>query len=146
MRNRLFERISLVLLAPLQKTAVAMLGLYTLFWGLWVAAPWWDVFSRAELYKELLAVAPEWAWGLLAIGCGLAILWGAIRESYRSLVFGANVSWLHWFVIAIMYFWGDWQNTGGITSAAIAFYSAVIALNIKINYKIRHISMHDMFS
>lgn len=142
----LVHKFSDLLLMPLHKMAVLGLGLYTLVWGLWVANPFWTVFTQAPLYTALDALAPEWAWGLLAILCGLLIIWGALRMSYQSLVWGAQVSWGHWLLVAIFYFLGDWHNTGGITSLFIAIYSAWIALNLKVNHKNRHKNMDDMFS
>jgi hypothetical protein len=130
---------------PLHKIAVLALGVYTLIWGLWVASPLWTVFSQAELYSALSALAPEWAWGLLAVLYGVLIIWGALRMSYASLLNGAQIAWGHWLLISIFYFIGDWHNTGGITSLFIAISALWFALNIKINYKTRG-RVEDLFS
>lgn len=123
------------LLLPLNLAAVIFLGLYTTIWGLWVVAPWWEVFNQAQLYHVLATVAPEWFWGGIAVTCGLFILYGALKPTYGPLVRGSSVAFWHWFMITIFYFMGDPFNTGGITALAFALYSAFVYLNIRVNFK-----------
>jgi hypothetical protein len=144
--EKVLDRLTYTLLMPLHKMVVFALGLYTLVWGLWVANPIWSVFEQADLYVVMAQVAPEWAWGLLAVVCGSSIIWGALRMSYKSLVGGAQLSFCHWLLVAIFYFIGDFHNTGGITSLFIAGYSAWVALNLKVNHKNRGLDMPHMFS
>ena len=106
-----------------------------MLWGCWVAAPWWDVFTRAHVYSYMLSLAPEWTWGAVAIVAGFAMILGVLANSYRSLTMGSWIGGIHWFVISVLYFIGDWQNTGGLTVLAFAVYSAYIHLNLKINKK-----------
>jgi hypothetical protein len=143
--QKITNAVTAAVLTPLHKIAVLALGVYTLIWGLWVASPFWSVFSQAELYSTLNSFAPEWAWGLLAIVCGVLIIWGAARMSYNSLLNGAQIAWGHWLLISIFYFLGDWHNTGGITSLFIAMSALWFALNIKVNFKTRG-RVEDLFS
>jgi len=76
---------------------------------------------------------PEWAWGLVAIITGAVTCYGVLRPSYRSLTMGSAVVAWYWTLIAFMYFWGDWESTGGISALTFATYSAFIYLNIKVN-------------
>lgn len=117
---------------PINTSAVSILGLFTLGWGAWVASPFWHVFDSAKMF-QYMAFLPEWLWGVVAIAAGLAIIYGAVRRSYRSLITGATIGALHWFMISMLYFAGDWQNTGGITVAAFALYSAFVRVNLKVN-------------
>lgn len=121
------------MLKPVNTAAIIILGVYTTVWGMWVANPFWNVFSRAPLYSWMHALAPEWVWGLVAFVVGILMIHGVIRHSYRSLVTGALVGYFHWLMIAVMYFGGDWRNTGGITASIIAIYCAFIWLNITKN-------------
>lgn len=122
-----------ILSLPLNKASTILMAAYTLLWGIWLASPFWDVFTRAPLYSALSAVFPEYAWGIIAILCGLATTWGVLHQSARSLAIGAYVGFIHWLVISGGYFIGDWQNTGGITALTIALYSALIYLNLRVN-------------
>ena len=136
------KNIAHALLLPINPAAVIILGLYTTVWGLWLANPFWSVFSQAPLYDVLATVPPdvfpaEFFWGTIAIVCGCIITYGAYKRYYRPLIIGASVATWHWLMIAVFYFWGDWQNTGGITSLMLAVYGAFIYLNVRTNYKDR---------
>lgn len=87
----------------------------------------------AELYSVMAKVGPEWAWGVSAFVSGLSISYGVFKPSYLTLSVGAMVGTLHWLLLAVMYFAGDWQNTGGITSLFISFYAAFVYINIRVN-------------
>lgn len=123
------------LLLPINPAAVILLGIYTVVWGVWVANPFWSVFSQAELYGVLATVAPEVFWGCLAILCGIVTVYGAVKRSYRALINGSSVAGWHWFMITVFYFMGDPLNTGGITALIFAVYAIFIYLNLKVNFK-----------
>ena len=53
----------MVYLSRLTPRRYPYLGIYTILWGLWVANPFWDVFSTAPLYSQLSSIAPEVFWG-----------------------------------------------------------------------------------
>lgn len=112
-----------------------LLGAYTFLWGLWVANPFWNVFSKAELYGVLATIAPEVFWGCLAIVVGITVMFGAWKRSYKALVRGAVIAGWHWLMIAIFYFLGDFFSTGGITSLTFAVYAAFLYLNLRVNFK-----------
>lgn len=121
------------LIKPINGASVVVISGYTFLWGMWVVNTFWDVFTRAPLFSELSAVAPEWAWGLVAVIVGLVMLYGVFRPSYGSLTRGAFVGFMFWMTIAVGYFLGDWQNTGGITAAMLCISCAYIYLNVRIN-------------
>lgn len=129
------ERLAQALLLPINPAAVIILGIYTIVWGVWVANPFWSVFSQAELYGVLATVAPEWFWGCLAIVVGSICTYGAIKRRYGPLVRGAVLSGWHWMMIAVFYFMGDFFNTGGITALVFAVYAGFIYVNLRVNFK-----------
>lgn len=129
------HKLAKALLLPINPAAVIILGVYTVLWGFWVANPFWDVFTRAELFGVLASVAPEMFWGSLAIFCGTVTIIGAVKRRYGPLVRGAAASGWHWFMISIFYFLGDPLNTGGITALVFAVYAAFVYLNIRVNFK-----------
>ena len=132
MLNKIGIELGKRLMQPINSSLVALLGAYTFLWGLWVLSPWWNVFTTAPLYSEM-AEYPEWAWGLFAIFSGFELLLGVIRNQNRDLRRGALVGFFHWFIITLMYFKGDWHNTGGITALTISLYCFVIYLNYRRN-------------
>lgn len=129
------EKLAQALLLPINPAAVILLGIYTVLWGLWVANPFWEVFTHATLYVKMAAFMPEWAWGIVAIIMGLVTIYGAVKRNYSALVRGASCAGLFWFGVSIFYFASDFMNTGGITALIFAVYAAFIYLNIRVNFK-----------
>ncbi len=127
------DKIAEGLLRPINPYATSILGLLTATWGLWVIMPFWSVFGKAELFEKMREFAPELAWGSWAFVCGLLIIYAIYAGRYRTLSAAmAFASW-HWTTVACMMWWGDWQNTGGLTYSWIAVYSIYVYLNVRIN-------------
>jgi|SRR5882757_1559606 len=129
--RRALETLAIALSRPINKVAAVTLSIYTFLWGCWIANPFWNVFEHAKVYSWLSGIAPETVWGGIAIAVGIIMTYGVIRSSYNSLTIGAFIGFIHWLVISMGYFAGDWQNTGGLTSAAMAIYCAAIYLNVR---------------
>jgi hypothetical protein len=128
----MLDRLVRDILRPINPAAILILGVFTTLWGFWVASPFWAVFTSAQAY-QYFAYLPETVWGGVAVLAGLAIIYGVVKRAFESLVTGALVGFIHWLVISIFFFAGDWHNTGGITYLMIAVYSAFIWLNLRVN-------------
>lgn len=127
------------MLRPISKGVTLFVAAYTVLWGFWVFNPWWSVFSTANLYSGLNEVAPEWFWGLVAIGCGAASIISTIDERYPRTAFtAAAITGWFWLAIGILYLYGDWHNTGGITGVFLSLLCAYIFLNVRANGGYRH--------
>lgn len=118
---------------PVNTSAAFIMAIYTFVWGSWLTTPAWNVFNRAPLFNWLSSVAPESFWGIIAMTVGVLMTVGLIRQTYRALTLGLFIGFIHWSVISVGYFLGDWKNTGGITSAMIALYCAFVYLNLRMN-------------
>lgn len=131
------EKIAFSLLKPINPTIIIVLGIYTIAWGLWIANPFWTVFTQAPLYSAMASVPnvefAEVFWGLAAVVFGIITTYGALKPSYRNLQRGAFMAFFHWLIISVFYFMGDWTSTGGITCVTFAFYAALIWVNVKVN-------------
>lgn len=143
------EKLVRALLLPINPAVVVLLGIYTSVWGLWIANPFWTVFSQAQLYDAMnnaafvqwvgmAGISPELFWGGIAIVCGILIIYGAVNRSYKSLVRGSTIAFFHWGTISLMYFMGDWMSTGGITALTFCIYGAFLYVNIRVNFKEHH--------
>jgi len=122
-----------IMYKPAHLAIVSVAATYTLLWGLWLVFPMWSVFSAAPLYGAMSSIAPEISWGSVALVSGAVALWGATTRSYLWTRIGsAGIFWF-WLMVGIMYFLGDFTNTGGITALFWAFYGAYIFLNSKLN-------------
>jgi hypothetical protein len=118
---------------PINTSAALIMSLYTFVWGLYVANPFWEVFDSAPVYSTLDKLAPEWFWGCFAIAVGFSMTIGIIRHTYKTLTHAAFGGFLHWAIISLGYFAGDWQNTGGLTAFMVAFYCGFVYLNLQVN-------------
>lgn len=138
------ERLAEAMLKPVNPAAIILLGIFTVVWGFWVGNPFWNLFAHAPLYS-FMGFAPEAAWGLVATAAGLVISHGAFTRRVGALILGARVGGIFWFVVSIMFFLGDWMNTGGITALLLSVYSFFIYLNLKVNVK-HGTSRDDLFT
>ena len=129
----MWDRFAAQLLRPINPSVIIILGIFTIVWGLWVASPFWTVFTQAPLYAVMARLGDEVLWGFWAVINGTLVCRGAFKPSYDNLRIGAFAGFLQWFTITIMYFWGDWTSTGGITTLFLAIYAALIWLNVKQN-------------
>lgn len=134
------EKLAEAMLRPINPTAIILLGVFTVVWGFWVGNPFWSVFTQAPLYS-FMSFAPEPVWGLVAIAVGVVISHGAFTRKVRALILGSKVGGIFWFVVSIMFFLGDWMNTGGITTLVLSVYSFFIYLNLKVNSQ--HVEHRD---
>lgn len=134
--SKLFKRFNIFvakrLMQPINTSLIALLGAYTMLWGLWLASPFWTVFDAAPLYSKMEHF-PEWAWGAFAMYAGIEIIRGVILNRNGPLKRGAFIGYFHWFIVTLMYFFGDWRSTGGITSLVICMYCFIIFLNYRKN-------------
>ena len=121
------------ILRPPSAVAIVMLGVYMTLWGIWVANPFWTVFTSSTIYHTMAAFAPEWFYGTGAIICGVLITYGAVLDSYFAKTAGSLLGALHWVSLSTLYFIGDWHNTGAITTLFVAATSAYLYLSTVIN-------------
>lgn len=126
------DNLAKAMLRPINTAAIVIMGAYTFVWGFWIFNPFWDVFRTAKIFSYM-AMLPEYFWGGLAMAVGIMMVYGVMKHNYKSLMWGAKVGFYHWTMICILYFFGDWQNTGGVTALMISFYCGFIWLNIRVN-------------
>lgn len=124
-------RLRMTLTQPINTSAVIIMALYTLLWGLFIMLP---VVSFDSLrFAVLVSIMPEFFWGALAFSVGYVMLLGVLKHSFKSLSRGAFVGFIHWLIIAVCYLLGDWTSTGWITGVTVATYCGFIYLNLKQN-------------
>lgn len=128
-RGILVKRLS----KPINTAAIVIMGVYTILWGFWVGNPFWSVFHEAPQYSWLARVLSEYGWGGIAVGVGIVMVYGVIRNSFHSLSIGSLVGAVFWGVIATGYYVGDWRDTAGLTKTMICLYCCFIFLNIRMN-------------
>lgn len=126
------EKVAVGLLSPINPYASILLGIFTFFWGLWLALPF-DTFGSAAIYSKMDQFAPEWLWAVWAMIVGSVSVYTIIKRKSKLLAKAHGFTAWHWATVASMMWWGDWENTAGPTYTFIAIYSSFCYLNVKVN-------------
>lgn len=129
------------LLKPINPAFTVVLGGYTLMWGLWLIAPWFSTFASSPIFSVMASLAHESVWGGIAVAAGFIIIRGAIKPVYWNIEIGALVSFFFWLIICILYLYGEWHSTAGLSAAAFAIYSCLIWVNVRVNR--RHFTLPE---
>jgi len=140
----MLEKFKQAMFSPINTSAISIMAGFTVLWGLWVANPFWTVFTQAQIFSFMVIILPEVAWGIIAILIGITMFYGVIKPSYMNLRNGALAGFYFWLFAAINFFLGDWQNTGGVTLLMIAVYCGYIALNLFINKKAFQVEQENL--
>lgn len=123
--QRLRNFIYAVLDAPSQVSIEFILGCFAVFWGIWVLYPYTDSFSSLDYYGTALSVMPEYAWGLLAIICGLGQIVFLTRRCKTATVIHRKafllIQFMLWVTLAMNFILS-------IPSTAIPVYVTMAAL------------------
>lgn len=127
------DRIALELLKPMHKRDVLLLNLYTTTWGIWVANPFWDTFSKSKLYDSLQYIFPEYIWGAASLIIGVLSVYAVMRERYGFLKLQSKLGAVLWLVVSILYITTDFTSTGWITAFLISSFYFLKAINISVN-------------
>ena len=133
MIDKMIEGIKASMFRPINKSASIILGLTSIVWGFWVANPFWEVFDQAQVYHVMNWLADEWAWGLVPMVIGSAMVFAMIADKFDTLLIAVRAGFYFWVFTASCFFIGDWQNTAGIIYSMVALYCGYVALNLSIN-------------
>jgi hypothetical protein len=71
----------------------------TVAYGLWLALPM-DTFAGATLYRSMVVLAPEWAWGLATAGPAMVGLWRLLRGRPSAILLSLGAGW--WLFLVIL--------------------------------------------
>ncbi len=121
------------LLRPMNKRDVYLLNLYTTLWGIWVANPAWDTFSKSKIYSSLGDLFPEYVWGGAALLIGILSVYAVTRNRYTFLRLLSKLGSVLWLVISLLYLSADYSSTGWITAFVISSFYFLKAINISVN-------------
>lgn len=129
----MMNSLSRQLRTPMNSFFVCLISFYTFLWGAWALIPEWSLFGQGKSYQFIASIAPEWAWGLVAVVFGLLVILGAVKRSFKIMYAGAHLSFYFWLVLAIGFWIGNWQGLWGVTATLFTIYFGLTAANIRVN-------------
>jgi len=121
----MFDKAASKMLSPINTAAVSILGFFNILMGIWISLPFDSLYAPDSF--------PEWiiAAGMLIIGT--FIISGSIKEIYRTLIIGTQLSFYYWFLAMGGLLFVNWHDPSWIVALMIASYSLFVAVNIKVN-------------
>jgi hypothetical protein len=92
----------------LMRGAGLALATFAIVWGIWVACPWFDVFTNPvyDSYRK----RPEWLWGGYALAAGLLQLVGLARHYPLTSFAGAVCLNAFYLFGALSFYVADWRT------------------------------------
>lgn len=121
----MFDKTASKMLSPINTMAVSILGMFNILMGLWISLPFDSILFINNF--------PEWIIASIMLIIGYFIVSGSLRQIYRTLLVGTQLSFYFWFLSIGGLLYAQWQNPVWIVALMIAMYSAFVAVNIKVN-------------
>lgn len=122
-------------LLTLSSSSGRALSLLTICWGLWVANPYIDTFSRSNGFSAMRQIAPEYIWGFIAMFLGARALYYISYSDYKrhasNAFFGLTILWGFMGMTLLM---SNWYVPGFI----IYFYIATRAIRLFLFYNLSY--------
>lgn len=113
---------------PISPFNILLSGIYSFMWGLWVAIPNWEVFSRSPIYEVLNWSGSEITWGAIQMLVGIALMLAAF-DSLRFMKYATFAGFISWTLISLGFCFADFHNPGMWVAGFIAATNAYMFLN-----------------
>jgi hypothetical protein len=90
-------------------------GVALLFWGLWLAIPYWTIFSVTPTFAALRELPiPEDTQGLIIMLVGACVILGLLLDVYRIRQYSTFAAMVIWAFLSAMFINANWQSTATI--------------------------------
>lgn len=98
-------------------------------WGLWLLLPWAS-WGSSIIYRPLLLLAPEHAWGIVYAAIGGAHMAVALSDWYQWRRWFSFISVIKWTLVVALFAIGHLHATATVVYGAIAVASAWVFIRI----------------
>lgn len=127
-RERIAARFVNAIYGPATLPTEMISAMIITWWGVWLTSPWWTAFSPVIFYRGLIAMAPEYVWGIVAMGIGICHLVALlmINDSPRRLRLRRMIvafEFIFWVIVSIGYL-PVWQSTAMVIYPGLAALAA----------------------
>ncbi|AMM44865.1 putative membrane protein [Bacillus phage SP-15] len=103
-------------------------SLIAIVWGLSLLHP--DATFTLPSYKPMLDIAPEYAWGLLALGIGIFQYIGMVGRKFYLRTISALLATGFWIFVGVMFCLTPIMNTAGGTYIIIGIMTGVLYVKV----------------
>lgn len=121
----MFDKTASKMLSPINTMAVSILGLFNILMGIWISLP----FDSLTFTNSV----PEWLISAILLIIGSFIVSGSLREVYKTLLTGTQLSFYFWFFSVAGLLYAQWESPIWIVALMISMYSLFVSVNIKVN-------------
>lgn len=109
------------------------MGLAMLLWAVIVLNPMVETFSH-QFYDALSFIMPEEAWGIVFLVGAISLMWGVLNRNIAATRLGANIGFLLWLLLSILYGIAEgFTITPIATTACIALMHAWLFWQVRVH-------------
>jgi hypothetical protein len=121
-----------LLMRPINPASIGLQGFFSVLVGFWLMLPW-DTYNLSPTYKWLAALSPDWVPGILLLGAGVIMLWGAWTNRAKPIIVTSWIGYSVWTAISILLLIANAYSILWILAVVPAVHCAFIALNVNLN-------------
>lgn len=125
----ILDKIAERLLQPINTSVISILGMFSVFLGVWLTLPFDSLSSELVGGKSYY----EWIIGIFMIIPGMTIVLGALKDKMRVLTLGTGAGFYVWFGLMVLTLILNWQSGWWIVALMIAIYCGFVHLNLRVN-------------
>lgn len=134
-RQRAARRIAFILYdSPATISPEVIIATLMIWWGAWLANPFWVAFTPPDIFVGLAAIADEAVWGTAALTLGSLHLWMLMGNDGRAkrlrrrriVVVGEFVFWL---MVSIGYL-EQWRSTAMVVYPGLTLLCAWVFMRM----------------
>lgn len=138
-RRRAARRFAFVLYdSPATVSPEIIVSTTLIWWGAWLANPFWVAFTPPNIFSGLSAIADEAMWGLMALALGSLHLWmllvddgSATRLRWRRAVVVGEFAF--WMLVSFGYL-AHWRSTAMVIYPGMTLLCAWVYLRMAVVY------------
>lgn len=118
-------------------------AVFAIWWGIWVANPWWDAFATSTSFAWMARIAPEYVWGLLMLGAGALQLLICFTQQPELHIGVSILNLAVWLLVDVALAKGNWHSTAVVIYTFFVMLQTLLYVDWLTEQKYRHEAHHD---
>ena len=125
----ILDKIAERLLQPINTSVISILGMFSVFLGVWLTLPFDSLSNELIGNKHYY----EWIVGTAMVIPGATIVIGALMDKMHALTIVTGLGFYVWFGLMVLTLILNWQSGWWIVALMIAIYCGFVHLNLRVN-------------